>query len=65
MDDTKISPPEEVVWYLLNLNWEDRAGFYTESDYREMLLTVGFQDIRRDNLPNGDGVIFARKPANS
>ena len=62
MDDSKVSPTEEVVWYLLNLNWEDHAGFYTEIDLREMLLKAGFQDIQRDTLPNGDGVIFARKP---
>ncbi len=61
MDDTRISPPEEVVWYLLNLNWEDRAGFYAEEDFRFMLEEAGFGDIQRDILPNGDGVIFAIK----
>jgi len=62
MDDSRVSPSEEVIWYLLNLNWDDHAGFYAEKDYREMLLNAGFQDIRRDSLPNGDGVIIARKP---
>ena len=61
VDDSRISPPEEVVWYLLNLNWEDRAGFYTEGDYRRLLQDAGFKDIRRDVLSNGDGVIFAVK----
>ena len=61
MDDSRISPPEEVVWDLLNLNWEDRAGFYTEGDYRRMLQDAGFKDIRRDVLSNGDGVIVAVK----
>ena len=61
VDDSRISPPEEVVWYLLNLNWEDRAGFYTEGDYRRMLQDAGFKDIRRDVLSNGDGVIVAVK----
>lgn len=59
MDDSKINPPEEVIWYLLNLNWDDHAGFYTESDYRNILTNAGFQNIRRDTLPNGDGVIHA------
>jgi 8-O-methyltransferase len=62
MDDSKTSPPSEVVWFLLNLNWEDHAGFYTEGDYRKMLLDAGFQDIKSDVLPNGDQVIEARKP---
>jgi hypothetical protein len=61
MDNEKVSPPEEVVWYLLNLNWEEQAGFYTESNYREMLLNAGFKGSQRDILPNGDHVIFARK----
>jgi hypothetical protein len=61
MDDSRVSPPEEVIWYLLNLNWDDHAGFYAEEDYREMLLNAGFQDVRRDTLPNGDRVILARK----
>ncbi len=61
VDDSRTSPPEEVVWYLLNLNWEDQAGFYTEKDYRRMLQEAGFKDIRRDVLSNGDRVIFAVK----
>jgi SAM-dependent methyltransferase len=62
MDDLRVSPPEEVIWYLLNLNWEDHAGFYAEKDYRDMLSNAGFQDVRRDRLPNGDGIMTARKP---
>jgi hypothetical protein len=62
VDDSRTTPPEEVVWYLLNLNWEDQAGFYAERDYRLMLQDSGFKDIQRDILPNGDGVIFAVKP---
>jgi hypothetical protein len=61
MDDSRISPPEEVIWYLFNLNWDDHAGFYAEGNFKEMLLDAGFQDIRRDSLPNGDGVMIAHK----
>jgi hypothetical protein len=62
MDDSRISPPEEVIWYLFNLNWDDHAGFYAEEDFREMLQKAGFEDIRRDYLSNGDGVMIASKP---
>ena len=61
IEDSKTTPAEEVIWYLLNLNWDDHAGFYTESDYRNMLRNAGFRNIRRGTLPNGDGVIHALK----
>ena len=61
MDDSKTSPPEEVVWFLINLNWEDEAGFYTEGDLREMLQNAGFSAIESATLSNGDRVICARK----
>jgi hypothetical protein len=61
MDDSRTSPVEEVGWYLINLNWEDEAGYYAEEDYREMLEEAGFKDIKRENLPNGDGLIRAVK----
>jgi len=63
LDDSKFSPPEEAAWYLLNLNWEDHAGFYTEREYKDILRNAGFQGIQRDILPNGDGLILARKPS--
>jgi len=62
MDDSKVSPEEEVGWYLLNLHWDDEAGFYTEQDQRDMLQEAGFEDIERDTLPNGDGLMIARNP---
>ena len=61
MDDSRTSPVEEVGWYLINLNWEDEAGYYAEGDYREMLAAAGFTDIVRETLPNGDGLIHAVK----
>ncbi len=61
MDDSKISPIEEVGWYLLNIHWEDEAGFYTKKDHGEMLHDAGFDDIKYDILPNGDSLIIAHK----
>jgi cyclopropane fatty-acyl-phospholipid synthase-like methyltransferase len=61
MDDSRTSPVEEVGWYLINLNWEDEAGYYAEEDYRRMLEEAGFKDIVREILPNGDGLIHAVK----
>ena len=61
MDDSRTSPVEEVGWYLINLNWEDEAGYYAEEDYRRMLEDAGFKDIVRETLPNGDGLIHAVK----
>jgi hypothetical protein len=61
MDDSRTSPVEEVGWYLINLNWEDEAGYYAEEDYRRMLEEAGFEDIVREILPNGDGLIHAVK----
>jgi len=61
MDNSRTSPVEEVGWYLINLNWEDEAGYYAEEDYIEMLQEAGFRDIQRERLPNGDGLIHAMK----
>jgi hypothetical protein len=61
MDNSRTSPVEEVGWYLINLNWEDEAGYYAEEDYTEMLQEAGFRDIQRERLPNGDGLIHATK----
>ncbi|MHA1511037.1 MAG: FAD-dependent oxidoreductase, partial [Promethearchaeota archaeon] len=61
MDDSKISPIEEVGWYLLNLHWEDEAGYYTDIDHREMLHKAGFDVIKHEILPNGDGLVIAYK----
>jgi len=62
MDSSLTSPPEEVIWYLLNLNWEDHAGFFSEDNIREMLIRAGLTDIQRTALPNGDQVMWGRKP---
>ena len=62
MDNSKTSPIEEVIWFLNNLNYDDEAGFYTEDNHINWLKEAGFVDIKREILPNGDGVIHAIKP---
>ncbi len=62
MDNSKMSPLEEVIWFLTNLNWDDEAGFYTEDDHINWLKDAGFVDIKKEILLNGDGVIHAIKP---
>lgn len=62
MDNSKTSPLEEVIWFLNNLNCDDEAGFYTEENHINWLKEAGFVDIKREILPNGDGVIHAIKP---
>jgi SAM-dependent methyltransferase len=65
LDDSRTSPVEEVGWYLINLNWEDEAGYYAEEDYRRMLEESDFTGIKRETLPNGDGLIHAIKKVKS
>ena len=62
MDNSKTAPLEEVIWFLNNLNSDDEAGFYTEDNHINWLKEAGFVDIKRELLPNGDGVIHAIKP---
>ena len=62
MDNSKMSPLEEVIWFLNNLNWDDEAGFYTEDNHINWLKEAGFVDIKIELLLNGDGVIHAIKP---
>jgi threonine dehydrogenase-like Zn-dependent dehydrogenase len=61
MDNSRVSPPEEVNRYLFNLNWDEQAGFYAEENLKKMLSNVGL-DIRRDYLANGDRVMIVSKP---
>jgi len=63
LDNSRISPLEEVGYRLLSLNFYDTPVPYTEQEYRDWLTDAGFDQIDRDTLPNGDGVISARKPA--
>jgi len=63
LDNSRILPIEEVGASLLGLNFYDIPGPYTEQEHKDWLTEAGFEQIERTTLPNGDGVISARKPA--
>ena len=62
LDDSRISPFEEVGHSIVYLNLYDAPAPYTEQEHKDWLIEAGFSQIDRDTLPNGDGVIRARKP---
>jgi hypothetical protein len=62
LDDSRISPIEEVGMNLIYLNWGFESGCYTKSQYNEWVQSAGLVDIVFDSLPNGDRIIKARKP---
>jgi hypothetical protein len=62
LDDSMLSPVEEVGMNLIYLNWGYDVGCYTTSQYSEWIHRSGLVDLVFDSLPNGDRVILARKP---
>jgi len=62
LDDSRITPIEEVGMNLIYLNWGFESGCYTRSQYRNWVQSAGLVDIMFDSLPNGDRIIAARKP---
>jgi len=64
LDNSRTSPIEEVGYNLACVNVYERVpAEYTEQEYKDWLTEAGFEQIERATLPNGDGVITARKPA--
>ncbi len=61
LDNSRTSPIEEVWYSLLNINFYDIPGSYTEGEYWDWLNVAGFEPLKSDGLPNGDSVIVARK----
>lgn len=61
LDDSRISPIEEVGMNLIYLNWGYDSGCYTRSQYCEWIQGAGLVDLVFDSLPNGDRIITARK----
>jgi hypothetical protein len=64
LDDSRTSPLEAVGFNLNFINLFDHGESYTEHEHRGWLSNAGFVDIERANflLPDGDGVMTARKP---
>ncbi len=61
LDDSRISPHEEVWHRLSSINYYDVPAPYTEEEHRRWLTEAGFVRIRRDRLPNSDGIMIAQK----
>ena len=61
LDDSKASPIEDVWYSMLNINFYDIPGSYTESEYRKWLSGAGFEILERKRLRNGDHVLVGRK----
>jgi len=63
LDNSRISPLEEVGYNLACVNYYERVpAEYTEQEYKAWLTEAGFEQIERATLPNGDGVMTAKKP---
>jgi len=62
LDDSRISPSEEVWHRLSSVNYYDVPAPYTEDEHRRWLTDAGFVGIKRDRLPNSDGIMIAQKP---
>ncbi len=62
VDDSRVSPPESVLFNLVFVNVYDGGEAYTEQQYRDWLDEAGLVDFQRVTLPNGSGIISARKP---
>ena len=63
LDDSRTSPLEEVGMNLVFLNIYIGAACHTEQEHRDWLIEAGFEQIERAMLPNGDGIMRARKSA--
>ena len=63
IEDTRQSPANTVGQNLVMLNIYDDGLFYTEGEYRALLVEAGFAniDIRKAAMPGGSTLISARK----
>lgn len=62
IDDSRVSPPESVLFNLVFVNVYDGGEAYTEREHRNWLDEAGLIDFQRVTLPNGTGIVSARKP---
>lgn len=63
LDNSRISPLEEVWHRMVSLTFYDVPVPHTEQEHKDWLTEADFEQIDRDTLPNGDGVMIARKSA--
>ena len=61
LDDSRTSPLGEAGMDLVFLNTYDEGACYTEQEHKDWLSAAGFKEFERAVLPNGDGVLLARK----
>lgn len=61
LDDSRLSPLGAVFLNLTFLNVYRGGAAYTEAEHRAWLTAAGCVDPRRDTLPGGATVIWARK----
>ena len=63
LDDCRTAPLEALGYNLNFINLFDDGESYTEQEHRGWLNDAEFGDIERANflLPDGDGVMIARK----
>ena len=62
IDDSRVSPAESVLFNLVFVNIYDGGEAYTEEQHRDWLDEAGLIDFQRVTLPNGSGIVSARKP---
>ncbi len=64
LSDTRLAPEQSVNFNLVFLNIYDNGIAYSESEYTDWLLDVGFVDIniQNDIPPDGEALITAYKP---
>lgn len=65
LDDTRLSPPENVSFNLVFLNLYDHGQAYTEREYRNWLAEAGFTEIEHRRGEDATSVLRARKATSS
>ena len=62
LDNSRVSPPEAVLFNLVFLNFYDEGQAYTEQEYRDWATDAGLEGFERAVLPDGSSILHARKP---
>jgi ubiquinone/menaquinone biosynthesis C-methylase UbiE len=62
LDNTRLSPLNQVTYNLVFINVYDEGQAYTEQEHKEWLIEAGFAKFERVTLPDGSQLICAQKP---